>query len=212
MRRIRVGWSRSKVTLPPGAKVVDVGSGAFPHPRADVIVDAFPDVSDHRNGRPLAKDGRLVVADVINLPFCDGAFGFAIASHVAEHVLDPDRFCGELSRVASAGYIETPSPLGDYLLEEEYHLWRVSKRKNVLHFAHRPPKAKVAERLTDWFYAVYNAGREGGGKRVFTLPRGTLGRFLALCLLVLRGSLNRSGVFHTRYGWGRSKPMRFEVK
>ena len=36
-----------------------------------------------------------------------------IASHIAEHVDDPDAFCRELARASKAGYIETPSPRAD---------------------------------------------------------------------------------------------------
>jgi hypothetical protein len=54
-------------------------------------------------------DRPLVLGQVEKLPFRDKSFGYAIAFHVLEHSQDPNQFLSELQRVASAGYIETPS-------------------------------------------------------------------------------------------------------
>ncbi len=77
-------------------------------------------------GREAVVDRPIVVADGHALPFREGGFGFVIASHVAEHVDDPEQFCGELQRVSRAGYVETPSPAFEWAVPTSNHRWRVS--------------------------------------------------------------------------------------
>jgi ubiquinone/menaquinone biosynthesis C-methylase UbiE len=106
------------VPVEDGMLVVDIGSGAFPNPRADVLCDRELTDNRHRSGMAAVVDRPFVVADVTALLFRDGSIDFAIVSHLAEHVADPVAMCDELRRVAKAGYIETPSPLAEWLLEE----------------------------------------------------------------------------------------------
>jgi hypothetical protein len=115
--------------IPPTGPVLEVGSGGRPHPRATVLVDRY--LSDeHREGRGLVRDTRpLVIADAAALPFKKGAFVYSLAVHVLEHVEDAPGMLAELERVSQAGYIETPTPLHDFLFcVDPYptiHLWWV---------------------------------------------------------------------------------------
>ena len=64
----------------------------------------------------LIEDDRpFLLADGGALPFVDNAFDYVIAIHVVEHADDIAKFLGELSRVARAGYLETPSAVGEHL-------------------------------------------------------------------------------------------------
>ena len=207
---MRLGWARTRVDIRSGARVLDVGSGAFPNPRADVCCDLLPDDDEHRNGVAAVIDRPFVIGDVTALPFRDGAFDFVIASHIAEHVEDPAAFCAEMSRVATAGYIETPSPLGDRLLHEDYHLWRVGHRDGALAFVAKGRRRPIERWLTDAFYWVFNAGR-GSGKPSMPLPGGRLGRVLRFPLVASRGVLNRTGVLVTRVHFGPDAPLRWRV-
>ena len=47
---IRAGWSKTKVPISPDMLVVDIGSGAFPHPRADMLCDRELTDDTHRAG------------------------------------------------------------------------------------------------------------------------------------------------------------------
>ncbi|MBK9798506.1 MAG: hypothetical protein IPP56_01845 [Bacteroidetes bacterium] len=38
-----------------------------------------------------------------------------MASHIAEHIEEPEKFCSELQRVAKAGYIETPGAFSEFI-------------------------------------------------------------------------------------------------
>jgi SAM-dependent methyltransferase len=59
------------------------------------------------------------------MPFKDKAFDFAIAFHVLEHARDPASFLQELSRVAKAGYIETPNVMFERLVPYDIHLLEI---------------------------------------------------------------------------------------
>ena len=180
-----------RIWICDGWRVLDVGSGQSPHPRADVLLERYPEENRHRAGDPIdVSDPRLVVGDACDMPFADAEFDFVIASHIAEHVDDPRAFCRELARVGHRGYIETPGWLGDMLLREEFHLWRVRKRNDGLDFeavANPRPLGWVA----DAFYALLYAGvaREGHrtllatrrpGRMVLSIIRRTMTRLIWL--------------------------------
>ena len=46
-------------------------------------------------------------------PFRDREFDFVVSKDSAEHMVDPGKFCRELSRIAAAGAVCAPSPLAD---------------------------------------------------------------------------------------------------
>lgn len=206
------GWARSRLRI-PGGLVLDVGSGAYPNPSADVLCDSQIDDDMHRHGHPLVIDGRpLVVALAESLPFRAHSFELVIASHIAEHVADPGGFCAELARVARSGYVETPSPLADHLLHEEYHLWRVSASGGVLRFRRKGPRSRWVGAAADLFYKTFYAGRADCARPIWRLPAGMPGRFLSRLLWLVGGVLNRTGVMHTRYKFDSAKPMRWSVE
>lgn len=123
-----VGHGGKRIRIQDGWRVLDVGSGHNPHPRADVLLERDVDDNENRGGGGMdTSDPRLVIGDALNMPFRDGEFDYVIASHIAEHVDDPEQLCRELSRVARAGYVETPGWFGDRLLREDYHHWRVGR-------------------------------------------------------------------------------------
>lgn len=209
-RRARLGWSRTTVELAPDAIVLDVGCGAWPNEAATIACDRSVEEDRHRTGRATTIDRPFVLCDAARLPFRDGSVDFVIASHIAEHVDEPETFCAELARVAVAGYIETPSPLADYLLDEEYHQWRVGGSGSAIEFRRKAPKPRVVRWFTDRVYRVFYAGRDTGTP-TYRLPRGPIGRLLGAVLYVIRGVLNRSGVMHTRIGFSAESPLRWTV-
>jgi SAM-dependent methyltransferase len=117
--------------------VLDVGSGDKPHWRADVLVDRYvgADHAGQRSGRSTARVSRpLFDADAAALPFADRAFDYAICSHVLEHVPDPAGVVAELTRVATAGYIEVPEAASAKILDFPSHLWWCRREGEVLRF------------------------------------------------------------------------------
>lgn len=93
--------------------VLEIGSGADPLLRSDVLLDKYPLISTlHRTSlRPVEIDERpFIIGDAQSLPFVDDAFDFVVARHVIEHLNSPAQFIKEIKRVGKAGYITTPSP------------------------------------------------------------------------------------------------------
>jgi len=211
-KRVRAGWSRTPLPITPEMVVLDLGSGAFPNARANILCDRDLVDNRHRAGLAVVIDRPLVRADATALPFGTGSVDFVIASHLAEHIEDPEAFCAELARVSKAGYIETPSPLADYLLDEEYHIWRVGHRNGALVFRAKAPRSRLRATLTDQFYKVFYAGQPSCERPTHDLPDNALGRAAALALRALGGVLNRLGVMHTRYLFTPTRPMRCEVQ
>lgn len=168
MRRFKVGWSGKRLRIHPEWRVLDVGSGHRPFERADVLLERFVDDDAERSGAPITRDDpRLVEGDAMAMPFADKEFHYVVASHIAEHVDDPQQLGRELSRVASRGYIETPGWFGDMLLREPFHPWRVRRSGDELTFQrvthqHRPGS------LGEWTYAVCYIGVERPGHRSIT--------------------------------------------
>lgn len=93
--------------ITPDMRVLEIGPGTRPFPRADVYVD-FADVKG-------VDSDRLVKVDVASepLPFRDKCFDYVICRHTLEDLYNPFLLCAEMSRVAKAGYIETPSPMAE---------------------------------------------------------------------------------------------------
>ena len=128
-----VAWSLRRLYCPVGkdALVLEVGSGGNPYPRSNILLDAHESTNE-RNWAPLVADRPTVLGLVENLPFRDGAFDFVIASHVLEHSANPERFLGELQRVARAGYIEVPDAFFERITPYRYHRLEITLRNEQL--------------------------------------------------------------------------------
>src|SRR5689334_11059002 len=96
------GNSKTSIAFDDGWRVVDLGSGHNPHPRADILVDRFLLDNTERSGAPviLPSSKIFIVGDGCAMPFKDKAFDFLICSHVIEHIEDVELFCSELNRVS----------------------------------------------------------------------------------------------------------------
>lgn len=161
IKNFTVGLSGKKLPINPEWKVLDVGSGHRPNRRANVLIDNELNETEHRSGKKASvpSDKKMVVGDALNMPFKDKEFDFIIASHIAEHIDDPEQFCKELARVGKRGYIETPGALDEFFLNEPFHKWIVSKKDNCLVFKEK----KIFKPFSDFFYGLYylNESRTG---------------------------------------------------
>ena len=146
--------------LPATARVLDVGGGGSPFPRADYVLDLGSYESRARLGRlAIGCAERFTRETWIRRdvcarepwPFEDKFFDYAVCSHLLEDVRDPVWVCSELSRVARAGYIETPSRILEQSRGVEHplyagfyhHRWLVEARDGHLVFRHKPHSLHV---------------------------------------------------------------------
>ncbi|MBM3216490.1 methyltransferase domain-containing protein [Candidatus Poribacteria bacterium] len=112
------------MNISPTDLVLEIGSGHNPKVRSDVLCDKHR-LDDTERGGSLKTDRPIVIADGERLPFRAQAFDYVICCHVLEHADDPDRFLKEIMRVGRAGYIESPSEIGEMLYGWQYHHWLV---------------------------------------------------------------------------------------
>jgi hypothetical protein len=146
-------------TIPDDAKVIDVGGGASPFPRADYVIDAMPygkrgsgsdgNVHEKLGIKPRFGADRWIQTDLCDRrpwPVADKAFDFATCSHLLEDIRDPIWVCSELCRIAKAGYIEVPSRVVEQSKGVEnprhagfyHHRWLVTQNHGRLEFRHKP--------------------------------------------------------------------------
>lgn len=145
--------------LPEEAIVLDVGGWAEPHPRADWVIDIGPYATRNYYAERL-RDERRTVAERFThetwiqhdvcapgpWPLADGAFDFAICMQTLEDVRDPVKVCAEMSRVAAAGYVETPAAAIEltrgiesaYWCGWHHHRWLVETEGDGLVFIGKP--------------------------------------------------------------------------
>jgi SAM-dependent methyltransferase len=132
--KLRNPKSRFDLKIKSSDRVLDVGGGHNPHPRANVVVDKYTDTNYHRSGDiKVLNNQQFINADGERLPFADKEFDYVISCHVLEHVEDPVKFLGEIFRVGKRGYIETPSLLGEVLAPRESHKWILHEHKDCLY-------------------------------------------------------------------------------
>ena len=155
--------------------LLDIGGWCDPLLRADYVLDVFPyetrGIAYHGIGNlpvtcvypePLPGErftkATWILHDICSerpFPFPDKMFDFVVCSHTLEDVRDPLRACSEIMRVGKAGYIETPSRLGeslmyyDKLVGAAHHRWIVEIQGNRIsfrmkhHFLHTRPEFYV---------------------------------------------------------------------
>lgn len=205
MKRFPVGHAGTTIRIELGWRVLDVGSGHNPHPRADVLLEKEMEDHSERGGAAAdVADPRLVVGDALAMPFTDKAFDFAIASHIAEHVDDPVAFCREMQRVARRGYIETPGWIGDRILREDYHRWRVGRTRHGLRFREVDPFGRPLGALGEAVYALIYYGEIRPGHQTLRFGFAPLDRAMGLVKRVLGKALRTPpirGLAYTCFAW-----------
>jgi len=111
--------------IPAHWKVLDIGPGEYPHPRADAYLDY-----DITKLTPLSERGkRTILADIMGaVPQCeDKEFDFVWMSHSMEHLKDPLAAARTISRIGKRGVMIVPSAWKEGLtnFEETGHLWQI---------------------------------------------------------------------------------------
>jgi len=144
--------------IAPGQRVLDIGSGGHPFPYATVLVDRFPEPSNHRTDDLKTAGKPFVVADIDHLPFNNLAFDYVCCSHVLEHVADPIAACRELMRIGRRGFIETPTLAKDMLFAwaKGMHRWHVVGIGQTLCFFEYGPRLSEGIRSSAWSDVIFD--------------------------------------------------------
>jgi ubiquinone/menaquinone biosynthesis C-methylase UbiE len=128
-------------SIAEGDKVLEVGPGGNPHPRANVLLEKIFDdeviATAQRGYAPKPKTKKeIVYYSGPTFPFKDGEFDYVICSHVLEHIpfAELSNFIFELQRVAKAGYIEFPTIFYELINHQDVHLWYMYYRDETILF------------------------------------------------------------------------------
>jgi uncharacterized protein YbaR (Trm112 family)/SAM-dependent methyltransferase len=153
--KARVKWTklRRMLSIPRGQRVIDIGGGDGPFPRADVICEKFLGDSVERTN-PLGNAGTraLVVGDIENLPFADKSFDFVFCSHILEHTTDPSRAIAEITRIGKRGYIEVPSEYLEHAATSRTsHYWTILRDPDGTLVFRQKPVATPSKTVSDVF-------------------------------------------------------------
>ncbi len=134
LRKIQPGFK-----IDNDALVVDIGSGDKPFWRADVFVDklSLGNVQRASKFNTIHDMGMFVDSDVARMPFRDKTFDFSFASHLLEHVKDPDKVIKEITRISKGGYIEVPNGLLETIRPFDSHLWFVYQEGKKIVFVRK---------------------------------------------------------------------------
>jgi hypothetical protein len=127
------------------------------HPNGDACLDINP--------RAIAGCPNAVLADVTRIPFADGAFGAAFASHLLEHLPDThaaETALAELHRVADVVYIAYPyrQSLGGWLTRG-HHLW-VRQKGGTITLTQRGRSVNKVDRHRSFEVPVRKGAEIGG--------------------------------------------------
>jgi len=111
----------------PTDRVLEIGPGASPHERSDVLLEKKFDTqgeyeAQFGHSEKLITDKQVVFYKGDVFPFKDNEFDYVICSHVLEHVEDVPKFLSEVFRVAKKGYFEYPTIYYEYLYNFDVHL------------------------------------------------------------------------------------------
>ena len=145
-------------------RVLEIGPGGTPHPRADEFLEwefDDPTVAKGQRGHapPLETEKPIHFYSGETFPFETNAFDYVICSHVLEHVPDVDCFVAELTRIASRGYLEFPTIYYDYLYDFPEHPTYVFYNGNTIHWMPKSESCLAAfNPVTKFFYASLVAG------------------------------------------------------
>ena len=125
----------------PEWNVVDLASSNAGWKYANVYTDVT-DYSEYYKTK-YNNEKRFIQCNVENTPFGDKEFDFVIASHILEHVDNPENFCKEMMRIGKRGYIEVPTPLWDNLVDGPHfskygHKWWITFDDDINEMVFKP--------------------------------------------------------------------------
>lgn len=196
--------------LPPGARVLDLGSGSGSFDAASCPAALV--VRADNEPKTLVRGGWFVLADAARLPFPDGAFDCVVANHCLEHMPDVEAVLREIGRVVRSGgnlFVSVPdaSTLTDRVYRWIYHGGgHISPirspeefRSEIARATGLQPTATRTLCASLWFLNR-RCFKPRPPRRLWLLGNGNL-RLLALLSLAFRKLDGLLGARFSVYGW-----------
>jgi SAM-dependent methyltransferase len=131
--------------------VVEVGGGHEPFWRSNVIFDKYPFDNIHRS-QDIVHSAPVLIADAGRLPLADDSCDLVFASHIIEHLPNPDLFLNEVKRCAKTVYLEFPGANRELMFSWAFHQWLVERRGLHLIFY----RQDIPQLFGDFFHEGYD--------------------------------------------------------
>lgn len=141
----------ASLDIRPTDFVVELGGGHQPFPRSDLILDKFPFDNIHRS-QDLVHGAPLLIADATNMPLPDKGCDVIFASHILEHIPEPERFLAEVRRTSRRVYLEFPSMRRELMFAWAMHEWVVTVDGTHLTFY----RENIPQLFGDFFHKHYD--------------------------------------------------------
>lgn len=137
-------YRRAALSIPPGARVLDAGSGAgfgtaYLSERGLDPVGIDSDEEAVAQARESYPGPEVIVGDITALPFEDGSFDAVVCFEVIEHVGRPAALVGELARVLRPGGLLAVSTPNARM--ERLHARAAGLPDNPFHISSLTPRA-----------------------------------------------------------------------
>lgn len=138
----------------PDDFVIDVGCGANPLGRANLLVERFIGCSAERGLKltPLL-DRPAIMSDASKLPFKDNGVDFLVSRHMIEHLEEPEIVMEEFSRVAKRGMLQCPRTLWEKIRGFDVHRWFINVEDGVLVFREKE-RVHFDEEISSFFWEM----------------------------------------------------------
>lgn len=147
-------------SIHPKDRVLEVGPGSAPHPRADILLEkVFTDSDEFRlqrgNTPELQTKKPVVFYEGDVFPFENNEFDYVICSQVLEHVPDAETFLKEITRVANKGYLEFPTVYYDYIYNFKVHTLLLMYKHNKIYWMEKAQS--LLNEFSEVQYLFYNS-------------------------------------------------------
>jgi SAM-dependent methyltransferase len=159
-------FSDKIINIRPGDKVLEIGPGATPYFRSDVLLEKkFSDEKEYAaqfgHAEKLSTDKPVIFYEGDVFPFRDKEFDYVICSHVIEHVEDVPGFLSEIFRVGKKGYLEYPLMYYEYLYNFDVHLNFVKYNEGKLYYMKKKDSAlDEFVPVQEFFYQTLKVGHD----------------------------------------------------
>jgi len=137
--------------IKPTDFVVELGGGHQPFDRSDVIFDKYPFDNIHRS-QDLVHAAPVIIANAARLPLENDGCDVIFASHILEHLPDPQAFLCEAQRCSQTIYLEFPRMSRELMFAWSFHEWVIMVQDTHLTFY----KNDIPQLFGDFFHSNYD--------------------------------------------------------